>query len=245
MIIYGKNPVWEYITSNHPIKEVWIEKAFSDKYKNIISLCNEKNISYSLKKKSELNKLTQKKHQGLIAKIYNKTLTFNSLKEFFNKSNSSPPYIFILLDSITDPRNLGAILRSCDHFNITAVITAKDRSAPITPIVYKTSSGAVNHINYIKVTNLSRTIDSLKKMNTWVYGMDEKGDYNLYDCQFKGNIAIVIGSEGKGIRPLIKKSCDFLVKIKGLGHISSLNASVASGIIMYEVTKQRNNDKNN
>ncbi len=237
-MIYGKNPVSEAVKADEAIKEVYVIGPPDSRIKTILSLCEKKSIPYSFKKNWSDKK---KDHQGIIALLKKTHHTFSSLEHFFEKQTGTESHFFLILDSITDPRNFGAILRSCDHFGVTAVITTKDRSAPITPVVYKTSSGAINYVAHIQVKNLVRSINWLKKQNFWIYGMDASGDRPISACDFKENIAVVIGSEGSGMRRLVKESCDFLVRIENLGHVDSLNVSVASGILMYEVIRQRQN----
>jgi len=149
------------------------------------------------------------------------------------------PHFLILLDSVLDPQNLGAILRSALCAGIDGVIMPKDRSAPITPAVSKASAGALEHIYLSRVTNLVQTIKQCKNSGIWVMGLDKDADQSIYDGDMTGSIAIVLGGEQKGIRPLVKKNCDFLVSIPQLGAVDSLNASVAAAVTMYEALRQR------
>ena len=241
LIVYGKNPVKELIISGKSVNEVWIMDSNNSRLDDIKKLCVEKGIPFFIKNQKEIDILNYPDHQGIVAFLENDLPSFSSIEEFFDNTNVLEPYIFVLLDSITDPRNFGAIFRTCDHFGITGIISPQERSAKVNSIVFKSSSGAVNYIPHIQVKNLVRAIEYLKKRGFWIFGLDISGDKLLYDCDLKGNIGIVIGSEGEGMRRLVKESCDFLVKIPNLGHIGSLNVSVASGITMYEIIRQRYN----
>ena len=153
--------------------------------------------------------------------------------------------LLLLLDQIVDPQNLGALIRSANFFGVHAVVLPKRRSSPLTPIVVKASAGAVEHTSLVQVHNLAQTIDTLKEKDFWIMGADESAGNTLNDMDFSVNTAIVIGGEGTGIRPLIKKKCDFLFQIPSRGAITSLNASVAGAIALFEATRQRNTVKIN
>ena len=237
--IFGKNPVLEALKSDQEVTEVWIEKSSNKKLEQISQMCIESKIPCFFKDSTELENLEQDYHQGIIAFLGESKNLYYSIEQFFSKSAPKPPYFFIILDSITDPRNFGAIIRNCDHFNITGVLFSQDRSAQISPLVYKASSGAAHFVPLIQVKNLSRAMSWMKKQNIWIYGLDVTGDSFLPQVQFSGDIALVLGSEEKGMRRLVKESCDHLIKIENIGHVDSLNVSVASGIAMYEVLKQR------
>ena len=144
-----------------------------------------------------------------------------------------------MLDSVQDPRNLGACLRSANAAGVTHVVVNKDGSAPINSLVHRTSAGALNSLQIFHVTNLSRTIKQIKKRDIWVVGLDGGTQSSLYDVNLKGSIAIVVGSEGKGIRPLIKKTCDQVVSIPMSGNVESLNVSVATAVTLFEIKRQR------
>ena len=149
------------------------------------------------------------------------------------------PALLVVLDQIQDPHNLGACLRTAVAAGVDAVIAPKDGSAPVTAVVQKISCGATEIIPYVQVTNLSRTIEKLQAQGIWVTGTDVNTDKYLYDIDYTGDIALVIGSEGKGLRRLVKQHCDYLVKIPMSEAMESLNASVATGICLFEVVRQR------
>ena len=146
---------------------------------------------------------------------------------------------FLLLDGITDPHNFGAILRSAEVAGCHGVIVAKDRSCSVTPVVEKTAAGALSHLPLCQVTNLARTLDELKQAGVWCYGLaGEEGAQNLYSSNLTGNLALVVGSEGKGLRENIRKHCDGLLAIPMQGQVNSLNASVAAAVALFEVVRQ-------
>jgi 23S rRNA (guanosine2251-2'-O)-methyltransferase len=154
--------------------------------------------------------------------------------------NSARPAFFLLLDGITDPHNFGAILRNADAAGCFGVIVAKDRSCPVSGVVDKTSAGAVEHLPVCQVTNLGRTIEELKAANVWVYGLSgDSAAKPLHAENLTGDIALVIGAEGEGLRPLTRKLCDGLLAIPMAGHVASLNAASASAVALFEVVRQR------
>ena len=243
LIVYGINPVTEAIVAGQKISKIWLDPSTGNKrLQNIKNISQQKNIPIQQKTADELFNLVNAEHQGVVAFLAGLSRLYSSLEDFFHQQKPEPPYLFMILDNITDPRNLGALMRSADHFAVTALVIPKHDGAPLSSVVFKTSSGAIHHLPVIQQANLHQAILYLKKNDTWVYGLDAAGDKNLSDCDLKGNIAIVLGSEGKGMRRLVRESCDFLVNIKNLGHVDSLNVSVAGGITLYEAMRQRSND---
>ncbi len=247
--IYGKNAVLEAIKDSSASEVVICSDQRPDrKLSSIIEQANIHNIKISYKDNSEFKNLLKKSkidtnanHQKVLAYIEIDKKLYYSIKEFLSDKNPPTPYLFVLLDSITDPHNFGAILRSCDVFGVTAVVYPKDRSASLNPTTFKTSSGAANNIDLICVTNLNRAIEELKENDVWIYGTIVKGGQYIYDVDMKGNVAVVLGSEEKGLRQNIIKACDFSITIPNLGKIDSLNVSVANGVILYEIIRQRKN----
>ncbi|HEO65144.1 MAG TPA: 23S rRNA (guanosine(2251)-2'-O)-methyltransferase RlmB, partial [Spirochaetes bacterium] len=209
--IYGVHPVMEAIKSKKKVLEVWVAESRNPRILKIQDLCSQNNIPCYLKTKNEFKQWESKNHQGIIAFLSLNTVQYSSLDNFFQENQVHTPYLFILLDSITDPRNLGAIIRTCDYFSVSGVITQTRRAAPITSIVHKTSSGALSFVPIIQVANMTQAINWLKSKDTWVYGMDVSTDTHINECNLKGNIALVLGSEGEGLRRLVRESCDFLV----------------------------------
>ena len=153
--------------------------------------------------------------------------------------------LLVLLDSVLDPQNLGAIIRTAVAVGVDAVVIPKNRSASPTPSVSKTSAGALEHLNLARVTNMVAAMKMLKTKGIWTFGLDRAADVSIYSADLAGPVAVVIGGEEKGIRPLVKKHCDFLMSIPQIGPVDSLNASVAGAIAMYEVFRQQNFAKKN
>jgi 23S rRNA (guanosine2251-2'-O)-methyltransferase len=177
-------------------------------------------------------------HQGLAARVSPYPLV--PLDEIIGARLDSDNHPFLLLlDHIVDPRNLGALIRTGLAVGANGIILTRDRSAPLSPAVSKSSAGALEHAHVVGVTNMVRTIEALKESGLWVIGMDHTAQRSIYTHDFKGPIGIVIGAEEKGIRPLVKKHCDFLLSIPQKGVVDSLNASVAGAVVLYEAFRQR------
>jgi 23S rRNA (guanosine2251-2'-O)-methyltransferase len=237
-IIYGFHAIYNYLLNNDNsfIDKLYLSNTRDDNRTNqIIDLCNEKNIHYICQEQKFLNNICDKNHQGFILSIKNIYINRMKINEL-DKSKSDS--LVVVLDGITDPHNLGAILRSAECFGVDAVILPKDNSANVeNEIVAKVSCGAVYHIPIIEVTNLSRAIDELKDTDYWVYGTAlSDNSKSMYDVEYNGRIAVVVGNEGKGIRRIVKNSCDYLIKIPILGETQSLNVSVATGIILSHIS---------
>ena len=239
--IFGFHSI-ESILINKPelVLKVLIQNGRKDK--RIIDLINNldsQKITYSSSDRANLDKISKGEiHQGVISEIIlppilNEDSLVNSIAAFDQK------VMILMLDSVQDPRNLGACLRSANAAGVTHVVVNKDGSAPINSLVHRTSAGALNSLQIFHVTNLSRTIKQIKKRDIWVVGLDGGTQSSLYDVNLKGSIAIVVGSEGKGIRPLIKKTCDQVVSIPMSGNVESLNVSVATSITLFEIKRQR------
>ena len=238
-LIEGRNPVLEALKSGRPIDVLFIQKGqVEGSIRQIIAKAKEQHILIKEVDKAKLDRITvTKHHQGVIASaaLY-KYYEIDDILQLA-KDKGEDPFI-ILLDEITDPQNLGSILRSCDGAGAHGVIIPKRRSAGLTPIIGKTSAGAVEHVMVAKVNNISQAISYLKDKGVWVAGAHMTGDV-YYDKDLTGPIALVIGSEGKGLGRLVKESCDYIVSIPMGGKISSLNAAVSGAIVLFEIRKQR------
>lgn len=235
----GRNPVLEALNHGKTIDKIIVKKGeIEGTLKVIVAKAVEKGIVVQEVDKHKME-LISKSHnnQGIIALCPAKE--YVEVDDILNiaKEKNEDPFI-IILDEITDPHNLGAVLRTADACGAHGVIIPKRRAVGLTAVVSKTSAGAVEHVAVARVTNIARTIDDLKKAGVWVTCADMKGTV-YYDAELKGPIALVIGSEGEGVGRLIKEKCDFSVKIPMYGKISSLNASVAASLVMYEVVRQR------
>ena len=230
MYIYGKNVVKEAIEKKEKITKAIIYKKFNDEY--LISSLQKLNIPIKYVEKFELDKLVNGMHQGIIVNVPD--YEYANIDDFIHKENA----FVVILDHLEDPHNLGAIIRTCEAAGVDGIIIPKDRSVEVNATVIKVSTGAISNMNVARVTNLSRTIDELKKIGFWIVGTDMNG--TSYDeIDYKGKIAIVIGNEGSGMSRIVKESCDFIASIPMIGTTNSLNASVATGIMVYEAVRQR------
>ncbi len=239
-IIEGRNPVIEALRSGRDIEKILISKGNKEgSIKKIMAMAKENRVFIQYVDKNKINQIsTSGAHQGVIA--YVAAYRYHELEEILDAARSKEEdIILIILDEITDPHNLGSIIRTADAVGVHGVIIPKRRSVGLTAAVAKTSAGAIEYVPVTRVTNLSRTIDYLKEQGIWVVGADMDGEKLHYDSDLAGNIAFIIGSEGKGISRLVKEKCDFLVKLPMKGRVSSLNASVAASILMYEALRQR------
>lgn len=231
----GKNAVTEVLKSDKAINNLLISNSINrNSIVEILELAKKKNVKYQfvdnniLKKYSETNN-----HQGIIA--VGEDFKYSNLEDLINIEKSK---CLLILDGIEDPHNLGSIIRSAECFGIDGVVIPKNRACQVTETVIKTSAGAISHVKIAKVTNINTTIEELKKHNFWVYGL-ELGGRPINEVDFSGNIAVVVGSEGKGIKMQTRLVCDDIVTLQLKGKVNSLNASVAAGIGLYEITKNR------
>lgn len=238
-IVEGRNAVIELLKSDTTIECIMMAKGDMEGSINVIyKLAKEKNIVIKEVDRRKLDTITQTgSHQGVIAFIT--PFEYCEVQDIlgYAKRKEQDPFILVV-DEIEDPHNLGALIRTAETCGVHGIIIPKRRNVGITPIVYKASAGAAQHMRIAKVANINTAIDVLKKNGVWVYGADMSGKNYCFDVDFKGAVAIVVGSEGKGISKLTREKCDLLVKIPMVGKISSLNASVAGGILMYEILKQ-------
>lgn len=240
-IIEGRNPVLEALKAGRPIGKILLAKT-SERHgviAEILHLSREKGVPVEYVERQAIARLTQTgASQGIIALTTAKE--YADLDELLAiPGEKKQPALFIILDGIEDPHNLGAILRTADAAGVHGVIIRERRAVGLTPVVEKASAGALEYVPVARVANISQTIETLKKQNIWVTGIDQSGDKGYTRIDYKIPTAIVIGGEGKGISDLVKKNCDFLARIPMKGRISSLNASVAAGVVMYEVVRQR------
>lgn len=238
--ILGKNPVLEALKSGRAINKIMVSEHLQHKAsQNIHSLAKEKGIQVQKVPKKKLDQLVDGNHQGVVASVA--AYEYSEMEDIFQKASEKGEAPFILLlDEIEDPHNLGSILRTADASGVHGVIIPKRRSVGLTGTVAKTSTGAIEYIPVVRVTNLARTIDDLKQENVWVVGTDAKGEEDYRQLQGDMPIALVIGSEGKGISRLVKEKCDWTVRLPMVGQVTSLNASVSASLLMYEVHRKRN-----
>ncbi len=238
--IEGRNSVLELLESGKDINKIYIAKGEKHGSINkIIAKAKENKVVIVEIEKEKLNKMAQTNNpQGVIAIV--PPFDYASVDDILNEAKSKNEKAFILiLDGIEDPHNLGSIIRTAETAGVHGIIIPKRRSAQVNSTVNKTSAGATNFMKIARVNNINETIEYLKNNDVWIYGTDGEAKEMYYDEDMTGNVAIVIGSEGFGMSRLVKENCDFLLKIPMKGKITSLNASVSAGIIMYEVVKQR------
>lgn len=237
--IYGRHAVITALENNQTINKLFIQEHQTGKeIQHIIQLANKKRVQIQFVPKTKLNELTdQAVHQGVVLSIA--AFEYAQLEDLFEvaKKRKEEPF-FLILDGIEDPFNLGSILRSADATGVHGIIIPKRRSVSLTSTVAKASTGAIEHVPVVRVTNITQTIEELKQHNIWVFGTDMKGtDYRQWNT--RGALALVIGNEGKGISRLVKESVDEMITIPMVGHVQSLNAGVASALLMYEVLRGR------
>lgn len=232
MYIYGKNSVMEYLKENNEIYKCSLLEGFSDK--NILELLEKKGIVSKYLTKKDFYKFDKFNHQGIILEI--PEFDYTDYDELMDSIEGVP--FIVMLDHLEDVHNLGAIIRTCEAAGVNGIIIPKDRSVSVNATVMKVSSGAANHMKICMVSNLSNTINDIKKRNIWVVGTDANGqNYTSVDLNIP--ICLVTGSEGKGMGELIKRNCDMVVSLPMKGKVNSLNASVATGILVYEILRQR------
>ena len=242
-IIEGRNPIIEALKNNRPIEKIMVNKASKEgSIKKILAMAKENKVIIQEVDRHKLDEMAESHaHQGVIA--ITSDYRYYDLDEILDipKEKGEDPF-FIILDGITDPHNLGSIIRTADAIGAHAVIIPKRRSVQITPIVAKASAGAVEYLPVCKVTNIVNTIKTLKENGLWIAAVDMDGQ-TFYQQNLGGPLGLVVGSEGEGISRLVKQNCDFTVSMPMSGNVTSLNASVAGGILLYEVYRQRNAGK--
>lgn len=240
-IIYGFHAVSSLLqTAPQSMVKLYVQQGRNDgRIHEILQLAETHNISYYYLTKKELDEKTaHQNHQGVVADVLSQQKTFSEHDlELLLQQHASP--LFLILDGIQDPHNLGACLRTANAAGVTAVIIPKDKSVSLTSTVKKVASGAAEVTPLIQVTNLARTIRHLQEQGVWIYGFAEQATKSLFECQLSGPIALILGNEAKGLRHLTREHCDELLKIPMLGTVESLNVSVATGVALFEVVRQR------
>lgn len=237
--IIGRNPVLEAIKAGRSVEKILIKKGkYEGSIVPVVKKAKEAGIIIQEVDKVKLDALAEGgNHQGVVA--YVSQYDYVSVEDILNIAldKGEPPFV-IICDKITDPHNLGAIIRTANCVGAHGVIVPKRNSAGLNSVVAKTSAGAVEYTKVARVTNIADTIDKLKKQGMWIAAADMDGQ-EMYKTDLKGSLGIVVGSEGEGVSRLVKEKCDFIVSIPMHGQINSLNASVAAGVMMYEALRQR------
>ncbi len=238
-ILVGRNAVWEALRSGRQVNAVYVAKGERDSTAaKILALASRNRVPVKEVGAAKLKQLAgETPHQGFVATL--PPVDYATVADLYKiaEEKGEPPF-FLLADGIEDPHNLGAIIRTGEAAGAHGLILPKRHSAALTPTVSKTSAGAVNYFPVARVGNLVQTAKELKQNGVWLYGADMVGD-SYCAVDYSGGVALVIGSEGKGVSRLMKETCDVMVSLPMRGKVSSLNASVAAGILMYEIARQR------
>lgn len=239
-LIFGRNAVLEVLKGTKSIECIYtFEGATEGFISKILGMARDKNVLIKYVDRKKLDAMSNKgSHQGVIAKVTD--YVYSDVEAMFNlaRERNEKPFI-IVLDEIEDPHNLGSIIRTAELCGAHGIIIPKRRSVGVSATVYKTSAGAVENMLVARVTNLAQEVESIKKQGVFVYGADMDGEEAVFKADFSGACALIIGNEGKGMSSILKEKCDKIVNIPMVGKLNSLNASVAGGILMYEVMKGR------
>lgn len=239
-IIVGRNSVTEALRSGRSINKLLVQDGIKGgSIGEIINLAKEKKVLVEFVKVEKLDQMSQGiRHQGVIA--LGAPVRFYELDEVLAtvKSKQEVPFL-LLFDELQDPQNVGALIRTADAAGVHGILMPQRRSCPLNAVVAKISAGAVEYVPVVKIGNITQTINELKAKGFWIIGADMEGTINYFDANLTGPIVLIIGAEGKGLGRLVKENCDSVVKIPMSGSISSLNASAAGAILLYEVVRQR------
>ena len=239
-IIYGINPLAEALRAEpcRLVKIAVAKRATKEALHSILNLADAKKIPVTIKENREIENLAGGGvHQGIIG--FYPSFVYADLDQLMgNRHPASTCHLILLLDGITDPQNLGALIRTAHCYGANGVVIPDHRSATVTATVIKASAGAALLTPIVRVTNISRAMDDLKKLGFWIYGADANAGQNMNNVAYQGHVGLVMGSEGRGIRPLIRKHCDFLLSIPMRGKVDSLNVSVAAGIFLNDIVRK-------
>jgi 23S rRNA (guanosine2251-2'-O)-methyltransferase len=239
-VIYGVHAVDEMLVAGEPLRHIHVgdERKRDPVLKNLLERARAANVPVRFESRTYFATFPYKAHQSVVA--FGEPFEYVTLEEALAFGAGTQPALYVLLDHVTDPHNVGAIIRSAESAGATAVILPERRSAGVNPTVRKSSAGATAFLPIARVANVAQAVRTLKKAGIWVYGAAVGDDAKPYtEVRLDTPVAIVIGAEGEGITPLVKRECDGLVSIPMLGRVGSLNASVAAGILLYEVVRQR------
>lgn len=240
--IVGRHPVAEAIRAGREINKVWLNKEGRG-FSELLDLIKENGIAVQFVPRQKLDQLSQaSQHQGVVASVA--AYRYSELPDLFARAEQrhEEPF-FLMLDGIEDPHNLGSILRTADAAGCHGVIIPKRHSVGLTSVVAKASTGAIEYIPVVRVANLANTMDGLKEQGIWFAGTAADGSEEYATADYSMPVCLVIGNEGVGMSQLIRKKCDFLISIPMVGKVTSLNASVAAGLLMYEVGRHRKQKK--
>jgi len=238
-LIFGVNPVKESLQGKRGAFNLYVQTSATDhRVEKIIKLAEERGVAVHRREKIDLTRMcASSHHQGIALEV--EPFSYSNLDELLaSVAQSGSAGLLLVLDGILDPHNLGALIRSAACAGAQGVIIPKDRACGITAAAEKASAGAVETIPVAMVTNIAQSLETMKKAGYWVYALEGESSRSLYEADFSGSIALVIGGEGEGIRPLVRKQCDVIMSIPQYGGVGSLNASVAGGIALFEVARQ-------
>jgi 23S rRNA (guanosine2251-2'-O)-methyltransferase len=238
--VYGFHAVRE-VLAEHPERVRsfhYVQGRRDARVQELIALAKEAGVRFEAVDKAWLDAKIEGSHQGVA--VYCQALTPIDEERFFEQLESIPkPRLLLILDGVTDPRNLGACLRSANGAGVQAVIFPQRHTAPVNDVVLKTAAGGAEALTLVAVTNLARCLERLKEAGIWLVGTDDAAETRWFQADLQGDVGIILGSEGEGMRRLTREACDWLVSIPMAGAVSSLNVSVAAGILLYEVVRQR------
>jgi len=248
-LIYGLHAVDGLLRSNpKSVQRLWVQSGREDKrIAALVALAQNQGVPVARQPRQDLDGMVSGRHQGVVAEAFNTPVSgdMNQSNLWQEQDllrvvdNKEGPLLLLVLDGVTDPHNLGACLRSADAAGVDAVVVPKDKSADLTPTVRKVACGAAEVVPFVRVTNISRTLQALQERGVWLYGTAGESEKSIYDSDLSGSIALVMGAEGSGLRRLTREQCDFLVNLPMSGSVSSLNVSVATGICLFEIVRQR------
>lgn len=226
------------------VLRLWVQKGRDDgRMQALLALAAAADTPVSRLPRAKLDLLVSGRHQGVVAELGERSAGQSDLRwseeQLVRAVTDNPQALILVLDGVTDPHNLGACLRSADAAGVTAVVVPKDNAADITAVVRKVACGATESVPLVRVTNLARSLDAIKAAGVWIYGTDGQAVQSIYATEVSGPVALVMGAEGAGMRRLTRERCDFLFKLPMLGSVSSLNVSVATGVCLYEIRRQR------
>jgi 23S rRNA (guanosine2251-2'-O)-methyltransferase len=238
-VIYGINPVLEALKSGNVQKIVLAQNRGGESMAKLLMLAEKKSIQVEFRGRSYLDRLAgYAVHQGVVC--FSPEFVFVDVEDLAVRRNKADRNrLILILDSVTDPQNLGALIRSAHCFGVDGIIIPRNRAATVTPVVVKASAGAAQHMAVARVVNIVNTIEMLKRHGFWIYGAEAGAGKEISRVKYEEQVGLVMGSEGVGIRPLIKRKCDELVSIPLAGTVGSLNVSVAAGIILFDIFMKR------
>ena len=238
-LLYGKSVCLEALKAKHKARRLYYDfKSEKDKtVSEIISLAKKQNVRVEKVDSRRLNELTKQLHQGVVLEV--EDYKYYTLEEVLKETKKELP-LFVMLDGLEDPHNLGAILRTCDASGVDCVIVPKNRSVKLNSTVAKVSTGAIEHVKVVEVVNLNQAIEKLKQAGFWICTLEkEEGSVRYDSLKYDFKTCLVVGSEGFGVKRLVKQNSDYIIEIPMVGHVNSLNASVSCAILIYEIMKNR------